>query len=283
MVSLRESIQYCRDITRERAKNFFYGIRLLPTERQDALCAVYAFFRYSDDVSDDEAIRDRGQLLEEWRAAVDPDGPGGASPILPAFHDAVRRYQIPHRYFFELIDGTQSDLTVTRVANFDELYRYCYQVASTVGLVCVHIFGFDGSAEALLQAEHRGIAFQLTNILRDIKEDAERDRVYLPADELERFGITVDNLLRLEPGPGFADFMQFQIQRARQYYERSEALVERVEPCSRASLVALTRIYRGVLEKVAEMGPGVLQKRAQLTKMEKLKLAGKGLVQGLKA
>ncbi|MGE0491879.1 MAG: phytoene/squalene synthase family protein [Vulcanimicrobiota bacterium] len=283
MISLADSYRHCRQVTKERAKNFYYGIRLLPSQRQDALCAVYAFFRYCDDVSDDEIVGDRDELLTRWRASVEPGQQADSSPILPAFHETVQRYAIPTRYFRELIDGAEADLSVSRYQTFEELYRYCYQVASTVGLVCIHIFGFDGSDEAFAEAEARGIAFQMTNILRDISEDAERGRIYLPLEDLERFEVKPADLLAGNPGPGFARLLAFEVERARGYYEKSEPLVERVDSVSRPSLVAMTRIYRGLLERIAQMGPRVLKERASLNKLEKIKLAGEGFFQSLRA
>lgn len=265
-------------MTRKRAKNFYFGIRLLPVERRRALCAVYAFFRYCDDVSDDGG-EDRARLLARWKEAVDPDsGVDDPSPILPAFHETVRRYKIPTRYFLELIEGTEMDLVKDRYADFQELYGYCYRVASTVGLVCIHVFGFDGSAQALEQAEHRGIAFQLTNILRDVAEDAGRGRIYLPVEDLERFGVTESALLQGRPEEGFADLIAFQVERARDYYRLSDPLADRIEGVSRPSLSAMTRIYRELLEKIAGLGPRVVTTRARLSKLEKLKLAGETLL-----
>lgn len=278
--TLEQSYAHCRRVTQERAKNFYFGIKLLPQERRDALCAMYAFFRYCDDVSDDAEVTDRAELLKKWRAAVRDPG-ADQNLILPAFHHAVDRYRIPHRYFEELIDGTESDLTTHRFPTFEDTYLYCYRVASTVGLVCVHVFGFDGSEEALKQAEHRGIAFQLTNILRDLKEDAELGRIYLPLEDLSRFEVSPESLIAGNPCGRFADLLSFQVERARDYYRKSESLIEKVEPESRASLQAMTRIYRALLEKVAEMGPEVMQRRAQLSKVEKLKLAGQALAGGM--
>lgn len=280
---LAESYRHCRDLTRTRAKNFYYGIRLLPEPRRNALCAVYAFFRYCDDVSDDElASGDRAELLARWRAAADPESSEDASPLLPAFHDAVQRYEIPLIYFHELIEGAEADLRVDRYPTFEDLYGYCYRVASTVGLVCIHVFGFDGSPEALQQAEHRGIAFQLTNILRDVKEDADRGRIYLPLEDLERFGVSPDDLLAGRPGAAFGALLRFEVERARDYYERSEPLVERIEAASRSSLLAMTRIYRGLLERIDDLGPQVLHQRARLSTVEKVKLAGKGLIESVR-
>lgn len=276
-LSLRESYKHCKKVTREQAKNFYYGIRLLPAERRDALCAIYAFFRYCDDLSDDDQKGDPARMLAAWRGALVSQDIE-SSPILPAFRDAVGRYEVPQRYFEELIEGAEMDLSVTRYATWEDLYGYCYRVASTVGLVCVHVFGFDQSAEALKMAEERGIAFQLTNILRDVSEDAGRGRIYLPQEDLVRFGVTSAALLAGAPEPGFADLIRFEASRARQYYERSAPLVERVDKVSRPALAAMTNIYRGLLEKVDKMGAGVLHRRAKLSLVEKLAAAGKSLV-----
>ena len=279
-MNLQDSYDACRDITKERAKNFYYGIRLLPKQRRDSLCACYAFFRISDDLSDDDSIPDQAQRLETWkssvRQAVEPH------PVLPAFHDTIAKYHIPHRYFEELLEGTTSDLTVTRYATFDELYGYCYRVASTVGLVCLHVFGFDGSQEALKQAEARGIAFQLTNILRDLAEDGERGRIYLPLEDLQRFDVTEEMFLSGEDTPQLQALLTFEVARAKEYYERSNRLSERVESESRASLEAMTGIYRALLGKVEDMGTRVFRERAKLSKLEKLSLAGKTALSGLR-
>lgn len=278
-LSLEASYRHCEAVTKERAKNFYYGIKLLPKQRRQALCAIYAFFRYCDDVSDGDIQGDRRDLLTRWRASVEPqDLDGSSSLILPGYYQAVRDYKIPTRYFYELIDGVESDLSTQKCQNFDELYRYCYQVASTVGLVCVHVFGFDGSEEALLQAEHRGIAFQLTNVLRDISEDLERGRVYLPLDELDQFGVSVERLIEKKPEEGFGRFLDFQIERAREYYKKSAGLPAHVDAESRASLEAMTSIYSQLLDKVAKLGPKVLHKRASLSLAEKVKLAGQLLL-----
>jgi phytoene synthase len=281
-VHLQDSYTACRVITKERAKNFYFGIRLLPYERRDSLCAAYAFFRIADDLSDDEAIVDKDQRLEHWKALV-RETPENAErhPILPAFYDSVRKYSIPHHYFEELLDGTTSDLTVTRYATFDDTYRYCYRVASTVGLVCLHVFGFDHSPEALAQAEARGIAFQLTNILRDVAEDGGRGRIYLPLEDLARFEVSQDEFLAGQPSAKLEALLAFEIERAKSYYERSATLSQRVNKESRASLDAMTGIYRALLTKIESMGPRVFRERAKLSKLEKLSLAGKTALSGL--
>ena len=283
-MQLEASYRRASEITKERAKNFYFGIRLLPKEKRESLCAVYAFFRESDDLSDDDAITNKAERLSKWKQLVRPQPlqePESGS-ILPAFYDTVKKYEIPEIYFEALIDGTTSDLSVTRYATFDELYDYCYKVASTVGLVCLHIFGFDKSEEALAQAEARGIAFQLTNILRDVKEDGERGRIYLPLEDLANFNLTEEQFLAGTTSPDLERFLGFQISRAKEYYASSEALNERVHPESRASLEAMTKIYRAVLGKVEEMGCRVFHERASLSKLEKLALAGQTALSNLR-
>lgn len=276
MSTLEESYDVSRSITKERAKNFFYGIQLLPKERRDGLCAAYAFFRISDDLSDDDTIDNKAEQLERWASFVDfqPEHLD-KHPILPAFYDTQKRYSIPKRYFRELLEGTTSDLSVSRYQTFEDLYRYCYRVASTVGLVCLHVFGFDESREALEQAEAQGIAFQLTNILRDVAEDGERGRIYLPLEDLQRFDISEDDFLAGKPSPQLQNFLTFQIERAKTYYEKSASLPIRVNPESRASLQAMSGIYGSLLKKIESMGPRVFRERARLSKLEKLALAGK--------
>lgn len=273
---LDASYQRAREITKSRAKNFYFGIRLLPEEKRDSLCAVYAFFRESDDLSDDDSIANKAERLSQWRRLV-RERPKSFPPdsILPAFYHSIDKYKIPESYFEELIDGTTSDLTVARYQTFDDLYRYCYKVASTVGLVCLYIFGFDQSPEALEEAEARGIAFQLTNILRDVKEDSERGRIYLPQEDLLRFSLSEDDFLSGRRSAAMQSFFDSQIERAKSYYEKSAPLSQRVDLESRASLDAMTQIYRAVLDKVEKMGLEVFERRAQLSKMEKLALAGK--------
>ena len=283
-MTLEESYEQAQNITKSRAKNFYFGIRLLPKVKRDSLCAVYAFFRESDDISDDEKRVNRRQQLYEWKSLVrkSKSERTNTNPILPAFYDTLTKYSIPPTYFEELLDGTLSDLTVSRYQNFDELYSYCYRVASTVGLVCLHIFGFDGSDIALKQAEERGIAFQLTNILRDVKEDGERGRIYLPLSDFSSFGITEADFLTGAESESMKEFLKFQIERAYRYYDSSAPLASRVDPESRPSLQAMTQIYRTLLGKVDTLGTDIFKQRASLSKLEKIALAGKTAVASLK-
>jgi len=265
MATLGESYTFCRAVARQRAKNFYYSFVLLPREQRNAMCAIYAFMRYCDDLSDEPGAS--REPLERWRCAL-TDALGGkfdAYSAWPAFYDTVERYRIPHEYFFQMIEGVMADLEPRRIATFEELYRYCYQVASVVGLCTIHVFGFD-SPDALPLAEKCGVAFQLTNILRDVCEDAARGRVYLPAEDLERFGVGAEGLC--EPSDALTRLMRFEADRARGYYRESEPLVGMVDKGSRPALRALIGIYSRLLERIAEGGFDVTR-RVSLPAAEK--------------
>lgn len=268
-VSLAESYDYCRKIARSRAKNFYYSFVLLSAEQKNAMCAIYAFMRYCDDLSDEPGAA--AGPIERWRedltAALD-GATDSAHPLWPAFQDSVCRYRIPHEYFYEMIAGVLSDLEPRRMETFDELYRYCYQVASVVGLTIIHIFGFD-SAEAIPLAEKCGIAFQLTNILRDVREDAGNDRVYLPEEDLVRFGVTREDLREGRRSEAFARMMEFEGARARRYYDESRPLLDLVHRASRSSLWALITIYSSLLERIRKSNYDVLSRRIRLSALEK--------------
>ncbi len=262
---LAESYKYCRAIARRRAKNFYYAFLLLDRQQRDSMCAIYAFMRECDDLSDDPAVKDRAKLYEtisQWRIDTDRalNGSVEGSPIWPAFHDTVKRYAIPHRFFHEMIDGITSDLEPREIKTFDELYRYCYQVASVVGLTAIHIFGFT-SPRALLLAEKCGIAFQLTNILRDVREDAQLGRVYLPLEDLARFGVPAEQLRSGNEDEKFRQLMRFEVERAWAYYKESAPLSEFIHKKSRASLWALRTIYMRLLTKLERANFSVLSRR----------------------
>jgi len=276
MTALPDSYDCCRRVARTRARNFYYSFVLLSRERRNAMCAVYAFMRYCDDLSDEPGANRDG--IERWRAALEAALAGGcdAHPVLPAFHDTVSRYQIPPRYFHEMIDGVASDLEPRRFETFDELYRYCYQVASTAGLATIHILGFE-SPEALPLAEKCGIAFQMTNILRDIREDAARGRIYLPAEDLARFHVTEDDIRSGVRTPEFIDLMDFETGRARQYYKESQPLLGLVDRRSRASLAALISIYSRLLDRIERSNYDVFARRISLPAAEKCWIAIRAL------
>ena len=268
MATLADSYAFCRGVARARAKNFYYSFVLLPREQRNAMCAIYAFMRYCDDLSDEPGAS--LEPLERWRCAlVDAlAGKFDGYPAWPAFYDTVARYRIPHEYFFQVIEGVKSDLEPRRLATFDDLYRYCYQVASVVGLSIIHVFGFDSTA-ALPLAEKCGVAFQLTNVLRDIGEDAARGRVYLPAEDLDRFGVSAADLAAGRRTDAFARLMEFQIARARAFYGESRPLIDLVHKRSRPGLRALIAIYSRLLNRIEECGYDVFSRRVALSAAEK--------------
>ena len=267
-MKVEESYAWCEGVARSQAKNFYYSFLLLSKPQRRAMCAVYAFMRYCDDLSDDEGIPDRAAAIARWRAdlAAALAGRVGDHPVWPAFIDAVTRYKIPHQYFYDMIDGVSSDLEPRRIQTFEELYDYCYHVASVVGLTVIHVFGFE-SQEALLLAEKCGIAFQLTNILRDVREDAEKNRIYLPAEDLARFAVAPPTF---EPRERFIELMRFEAQRARDYYRESAPLVGLIDAHSRASLRALIGIYSRLLDRIVASDYDVLARRVRVPTWEKL-------------
>ncbi len=261
---LSTSYRFCRTIARSRARNFYYSFLLLSRPQRDAMCAIYAFMRYCDDIS--EAAGATRESITRWRQDLDRalSGQYPGNPLWPAFHDTVQRYKIPCHYFHEMIDGVTSDLEPRNIQTFDELYRYCYQVASVVGLTIIHIFGFE-KPEALKLAEKCGIAFQLTNILRDVREDSSNHRIYIPQEDIARFDADLtkhDNR--------FVALMAFESKRARDYYDESRPLLDLVAPRSRASLWALIEIYRRLLTHIERSNYDVLARRIRVPTWQKL-------------
>jgi phytoene synthase len=268
MTPLEQSYAHCRAVARKRARNFYYSFILLPPEKKNAMCAMYSFMRYCDDLSDEPGAT--RSAIDRWRdsLAAALAGRPDSNLVWPAFLDSVERYSIPHEYFYEMIEGVASDLQPRTIATFDELYRYCYRVASVVGLTTVHIFGFT-STDALPLAEKCGIAFQLTNILRDVREDAGLGRVYLPAEDLVRFGVSVDDLKNARRTEQFGRLMEFETERARRYYQESAPLLDLIQTKSRPSLWALIAIYSRLLDHLAESHYDVLVRRISLSSLEK--------------
>ena len=271
---LQNSFRYCRRLARARARNFYYGFLLLPKPRRGALCAVYAFMRYCDDVADGEAsASEKAIRLEQWHQALDRAlaGDYGDSLIWPAFHHAVRQFSIPSQYLHDLITGTEMDLSIRSYRTFEDLYQYCYRVASVVGLCSLHILGFRDPAAKKL-AEECGIAFQLTNILRDLREDAHNGRIYLPLEDLELFHYSAEELTAGVYNPQFRELMRFEMERASRFYERAYPLIALVEPESRPALWTLISIYHGILRSMERNAGNVFARAAGLTEMEKINL-----------
>ena len=280
-VAAADSYDYCRRLTRRAARNFYYGLKLLPLPKRRAMFALYAYMRCVDDIADDEDGRPLPQRLAElaaWRqltrAALAADGAAsGSDPIWPAFADMARHHALGVELFDEMIAGQEQDLQPLRFDSFAPLRQYCYRVAGVVGLASIHIWSFTGGQETEQLALQRGIAFQLTNILRDLREDARTGRIYLPQSELAEAGVKPDDLIS-DGGnaENFRHMMEFQIDRARSFYDSSADLEARIAADSRPTLWAMTRIYRGILEKIAADPLSVLRRRISLSLFSKLRI-----------
>jgi phytoene synthase len=276
---LAASYRSAEAVARSRARNFYYSFVALPQEKRRALCAVYAFMRYCDDISDGAAdTSSKREMLRTWRIQLDLalSGDFRGNSILPAFHDSVRRFSIPGEYFHWVIDGAEMDLSIDSYGTFDDLYRYCFNVASAVGLVCLQIFGFKDE-RAKKHAEHCGIAFQLTNILRDVKEDAQMGRIYLPGEDLRRFRYTPDDLRRGIMDERFRALMAFETNRTQEYYARARDLLPLIDEISRPSLWAMMEIYSRILRKIIHQQYNVFDQRIHLSDSEKIAVALKAL------
>jgi phytoene synthase len=263
-----------------RRSNFYYSFIVLPPEKRRAFCAVYAFMRYCDDISDGNATAEvKCAQLSDWRTHLDAAYAGAFqdNEILPAFQDTVANFSIPAEYFHWIIDGAEMDLTVSEYATFDDLYRYCFNVASAVGLVCLQIFGFHDQ-RAKKYAEECGIAFQLTNILRDVKEDAENGRLYLPLEDLRRFDYSPEELRRGVVDERFRKLMRYESERAREYYASGRNLLPLIEENSKPALWAMIRIYERILNRIEQEQFDVFRAPIRLAGVEKLSIALKAMV-----
>lgn len=293
----------CRGIARTSAKNFYYAFLVLPRRKREALCAVYAFMRRCDDLSDDASLPpwERRSRLEAWLNAFHHAQAGEPTddPIFLALTDAQRRYQIPGELLDQLAFGTLMDLPddggvayqdqqaqppteslTVQYRSFKDLYLYCYHVASVVGLVCIKIFGYrDAAAERL--AERCGVAFQLTNIIRDVKEDAAMGRVYLPLEDLYKFELLPGELTGTPDSTRMRALLSMEAERAREFYQSGHDLIPLVSEDSQPALWVLVTIYQRLLEKIALRRYEVFAERVRLTRREKLTILGKGLLKRL--
>jgi len=290
----------CAGIARTSAKNFYYGFTVLPRPKREALCAVYAFMRRCDDISDDPSLSlwERRTRLESWLDALHHaySGEPTDEPVLLALTDAQRRFQIPLELLDQLAFGTLTDVqeraasergqdaspapVTVQYQTFEDLQRYCYQVASVVGLVCIKIFGYrDPSAESL--AERCGIAFQLTNIIRDVKEDASLGRVYLPGEDLTKFGISVSELLNAPDQTRLRPVLELEGGRAQEFYRSGHELIPLVDEDSQPALWVLVTIYQRLLEKITQRQYNVFGEKIRLTVAEKLTILAQGFLKRL--
>jgi len=282
------SYEACHRVAREARSNFYYAFYLLPKPKRDCLAALYAFMRLVDDIADegdDLAAKHRG--LAHWRSALDhavtgyrayvdgssalaiQPGPQGADEVLPALVDTMGRFNMPARYLHDQISGAEMDLTVTSYPTFDRLREYCYRVAGTVGLTCTHIFGFR-DPRALDLAEKLGLAFQLTNIIRDVHEDAGRGRVYLPEEDLARFNVAPADFSKSEGTLGVRELLRFEADRAFQLYEEGSELLDLIDADSRGTLWLLIHTYNALLVRIESLDFAVFGERVHLSKAEKM-------------
>lgn len=295
----------CRSITRTSAKNFYYAFVVLPRRKRAALSTVYAFMRRCDDIADDTTLplHDRRLKLADWLDAMHRavEGHPTDDPVLLALADAQRRFKIAVDLLDQLAFGTAMDLEeeekeedepmfarvrpgfgdlVAKYATFNDLYQYCYRVASVVGLVCIRIFGYRNAAAEPL-AERCGLAFQLTNIIRDVKEDAAMGRVYLPQDELARFGLSAAELRDTPDVARFRPLLAMEADRARDFYRAADELIPLIDEDAQPALWVLVTIYRQLLEKIAAKQYDVFREKVNLTVREKLKILSKGFLKRL--
>jgi squalene synthase HpnC/squalene synthase HpnD len=278
--SVAESYEECQRIVKAAHSNFYYAFFLLPKPKRDALTALYAFMRLVDDVADEgDQVADKQRNLAKWRAAFDSalthqqqppssGGPSGAS-VLPALVDTMQRYRMPSRYLHDLISGAEMDLTIEAYPTFERLKEYCYRVAGTVGLTCTHVFGFQDS-RALELAEKLGIAFQLTNIIRDVHEDYKLGRVYLPEEDLARYGVAKSAFGLNYATLGVRELLRFEAQRAWQFYEEGAQLLGLIDEDSRGTLWLLARTYSALLARIEAEDFGVFGARVRLSRAEKM-------------
>ena len=291
--------QHCEVITRTEARNFSYGIRLLPAPKRRALSAVYAFARRIDDIGDgDLPAREKLARLGAARQALrtrenqvgdQPEGQPAGQPedlVLVALADAVRRFPIPVGAFEELIDGCEADVRGTAYATFEELLHYCRCVAGSVGRLSLGVFGTEDMAVASPRADALGVALQLTNILRDVREDYLAGRTYLPAEDLERFGARLEladgeDAFR-DPAGRLVELVRFEVERAQQWYQDGFAVLPLLDRRSAACTAAMAGIYRRLLDRIAADPPTALRMRTALTAREKLFVAVRSLA-GLSA
>jgi phytoene synthase len=283
----------CKGITRSAAKNFYYAFLVLPRRKREALCAVYAFMRRCDDITDDTTVSfaERRQKLDAWLDALHcaQQGQPTDDAILLALTDAQRRFSIPAGLLDELAHGTAMDIEESegltsglsvRYQTFEDLRLYCYRVASVVGLVCIHVFGYrDPAAEEL--AERCGLAFQLTNIIRDVKEDASMGRVYFPEEDLVKFGLSSQDFLAAPDLTRFRPLLALEADRAREFYVAGDQLISYISEDSQPALWVLVNIYRRLLERIAEKQYDVFTAKVSLSTSEKLRILGRGFLKRL--
>jgi phytoene synthase len=278
---LRASYRFCGRLAKREARNFYYAFLLLPPARRRSMCALYAFMRHTDDLADEpgEASR-KSQALDAWRTELDDVLAGRPCmwPGLPALADTVAVHAIPHPLLHKVIEGVSMDMAPRDFETFDQLSDYCYHVASVVGLCCIHIWGYrseSGEAERLAVA--CGIALQLTNIIRDVREDARNGRIYLPREDLARFSVATDELSATSPSDRVRALLAFEAGRAYSYYDQANGLIPLVDAVGRPVLKTIIGIYRGLLDEIARRDYDVLGERVSISGWRKSAIAVRSL------
>jgi len=268
--------QYCQDKAAKSGSSFYYSFLFLPPQQKQAIMALYAFCREVDDVVDECSDPNVARIkLQWWRSEIPKAFEGTPShPVVQALQTSVNNFNLPQEHFIEIIDGMQMDLEQNRYRDFSQLSLYCYRVASVVGLMAAEIFGFQ-NRKTLDYAHNLGTAFQLTNILRDVREDAMRGRIYLPLEELEQFGVNEQDLLQGNQTDQVTELMKFQAQRARDYYQKAFELLPVEDRFSQRSGLIMAEIYLTTLEEIEKDNYQVLQQRTSLPPLRKLWIAWK--------
>ncbi len=268
--------QYCQDKVAKSGSSFYYSFLFIPAEQRRAITALYAFCREVDDVVDECSDHDIARRkLDWWREEIERCfSAQGSHPITQALEQAVQNYNLPVEYFREIIDGMSMDLEQTRYDSFSELALYCHRVAGVVGLLAAEIFGYQ-HRDTLKYAQELGVALQLTNIIRDVREDSERGRIYLPLDELHEYRINPHDLLQGSVTDGLQGLLNFQMQRARQYYQRALSHLPAQDRYAQRGGVIMAAIYQTLLDEMEADNFCVMQHRVKLTPLRKLWIAWK--------
>ena len=288
---IEKAYRYCRSVTKTHAKSFYFAAKFLPKHKQLPIYALYALCRHVDDEVDESGIANERQAaaaVESWKAKLDeiysnqpsavsrqPENEGqrtkdeGQNLVLLAWRDLLKTYKIPQNLPLELMKGVLMDTHIKRYASFEELYVYCYRVASTVGLMSSEIFGY-ADEKTLEYAEALGIAMQLTNILRDVGEDAAMNRIYLPAEDLRRFNVSEKQIFDNQWDENFINLMKFQIERAREFYKKSEKGIALLERDARFAVLLASRIYAKILDEIERQNYDVFKRRAHTSFTQKI-------------
>jgi len=266
--------EYCRDKAAKSGSSFYYSFLFLPEQKRQAIIALYAFCREVDDAVDETSDVDVARAqLDWWREEVQRTFKGTAThPVGKALQTAMQHFDFHEEYFMEIIDGMAMDLDTFTYKDFSQLALYCHRAASVVGLLSVEIFAYN-NRKTLNYAENLGMALQLTNIIRDVREDAERGRIYLPQDELKQFNVNPDDVLALKSSPELVELLKFQTARAKDYYQQAMTLLPQEDRYTQRTGLVMAAIYRAILNEIEKDGFQVMKHRVSLTPLRKLWIA----------